>query len=291
MMKRGLGIALMLLPLGLAAQQTAGGQSESFALLNKAAGARALALGGAYEALAEGAEGMLWNPAAPALSKGLEAGLNHENLVVSTSREVLSLQAPVLSWLSLGGFGAMVSYPGVELRDNSGAYQGTYSPREQGFGLVLAAHYQGLALIGPAVVAQLHPGIADHGAKAAQAQPRQHGRLKAEHLARRAHHQVLMVEAGLQALGQGGRSRVPQHALGALGQGLIGPAQGQGARAGGLVEQGKALALAARRLLGGQAQRQEHESDAQAALHHGTTTKVEGLSTFTLPSSKVSLAE
>lgn len=127
-------------------QVAAGGQSEGYALLNEASGARALGMGSAYEAVAEDASGMLWNPAAPALAKGLAASMSHENWLVGTDRDVLSVQVPALRWLSVGAFGSLIHYGGLELRDAAGVYQGGFEPQEQAVGLALAVHGAGLAL-------------------------------------------------------------------------------------------------------------------------------------------------
>ena len=109
-------------------------------------GARGLALGSAYEAVADDATGMFWNPAAPALAKGLGASMSHENWLAGTDRDVLSLQLPVLRWLSVGAFGTLVHYPGLELRDEWGVYQSTFEPQEQALGLALAVHGRTLAV-------------------------------------------------------------------------------------------------------------------------------------------------
>ena len=135
-----LGLCLLILapPLRSEEQINAGGQSEAFALLNEPSGARALGMGSAYEAVADEADGMFWNPAAPGLAKGFGATMSHENWIVGTDRDMIGLQSPVLNWLSAGLFGSLVHYGSVELRDDTGAYQGGFEPQEQALGLALA---------------------------------------------------------------------------------------------------------------------------------------------------------
>jgi tetratricopeptide (TPR) repeat protein len=138
---------LLALAAPLAAQQVdLGGGSELFTLSQRPAGARALALGGAFEALADDASGAQWNPAAPAMSRSLGLGLHHETWLDRTDREVLSAQVPVGGTLGVGVYGSWVNYGSTQLRDASGTYLGDFSAQEQNVGLALSGCWSGLAL-------------------------------------------------------------------------------------------------------------------------------------------------
>lgn len=135
-----LGALLLAAPLA-SSQVDLGGGSDLFSLVQRPAGARALALGSAFEALADDASALLWNPAAPSFAPGLGLSMHHETWLADTDREVLSAQAPVLPWLGLGLYGAMVSYSGSELRDDGGVAQGYFTPQEQSLGATASLRF------------------------------------------------------------------------------------------------------------------------------------------------------
>ncbi|HXB98529.1 MAG TPA: tetratricopeptide repeat protein [bacterium] len=131
---------------GAATQTLDSGASEAFSLLDQPAGARALAMGSAFVAVADDDSGQLWNPAAPALAPGVEAGLHHDTWLAGTSRDLMSLQLPVAAGLSAGVFGGLVNYPALDLRDSGGNYLGSYSPQEHLYALTLALRQPGLSV-------------------------------------------------------------------------------------------------------------------------------------------------
>jgi hypothetical protein len=72
--------------------------------------------------------------------------MHHETWLVQTSREVLSGQLPLASWLSLGLHGSLVNYGSSELRDSGGQYLGQFTPQEQGLGAAVSARWGSLGL-------------------------------------------------------------------------------------------------------------------------------------------------
>lgn len=135
-----LGALLIAAPSAHADQLDLGGSDEVFALLQRPAGARALALGSGFEAVAEDPSALLWNPAAPALANGLGLSMHHENWLAGTDREVLSAQLPVNRWLGVGVHGSLIRYASTEVRDDGGEVLGDFSPQEQGFGAAVGLH-------------------------------------------------------------------------------------------------------------------------------------------------------
>ncbi|HXC64199.1 MAG TPA: hypothetical protein VNZ67_07560, partial [bacterium] len=122
------------------------GSGEAFTLLDQPTGARALGMGSAFVAVADDDSGQLWNPAAPGLAPGVEAGLHHDAWLDGTNRDLMSLQLPVGPVFSAGVFGGLVNYPALDLRNGSGATVGTYSPQEHLYALSLALHQPGLSV-------------------------------------------------------------------------------------------------------------------------------------------------
>jgi hypothetical protein len=145
---RHLMAALLVVPgAALAASQPDGNSSgEAFSLLNQPTGARAFGMGSAFVAVADDDSGQLWNPAAPGLAPGVEAGIHHDAWLDNINRDLLSLQLPVSAIFSAGFFGGLVNYPALELRGSGGAPAGTYSPQEHLYALSLALHQTGLSV-------------------------------------------------------------------------------------------------------------------------------------------------
>jgi hypothetical protein len=136
-----------------------GGGDELYSLLQRPAGARALALGSGFEAVAEDPSALLWNPAAPALANGLGLAMHHENWLAGTDRDVLSAQAPLNRWLGLGVHGSLIRYASTELRDEAGASLGDFNPQEQGLGAAVGVHIGQASLgLGGRYLSQQLPG-------------------------------------------------------------------------------------------------------------------------------------
>src|SRR6266852_166843 len=94
---------LLLLPASLSwgAQVNYGGGTNAFNLLSRGTGARGLAMGRAFEAVADDASGALWNPAAPGYATGYDLGIHHDSWIAGTSNEGLT------GVMSLGGWGGL----------------------------------------------------------------------------------------------------------------------------------------------------------------------------------------
>lgn len=105
-----LAFLALLLPLGAAAQ-------ESAAFLETGVGARALGMGGAYTALAEGADAIAWNPAGLAGSPRRELAFSRVELLEDARVDTLHLALPS----RLGTFGAGARHLGHERLDGRDA--------------------------------------------------------------------------------------------------------------------------------------------------------------------------
>ncbi len=94
-------VAVMLgsLPVGRAIAQNADGQGASFLLLP--VGARALSLGGAAATLADGTEGLFWNPAAVARAAHGDVAVHHSQTVAATN-DALAVVLPLRGRLVVG---------------------------------------------------------------------------------------------------------------------------------------------------------------------------------------------
>lgn len=96
------------------------------------AGARALGMGEALTANAEGPEAMYWNPGGLAASRGLELAYSRAELPASVHHDYAALALPA-SW-SGGVFGfafTRLSQGAIEQIDNVGVQRGSFSPHSE----------------------------------------------------------------------------------------------------------------------------------------------------------------
>lgn len=106
-------LGLFLLPVyGLAAQDA--GTNNPFEL---GAGARALALGGAYTAAADDVSALFWNPAGLARLDRAEISAMHVSLFYDTPYDFLGFAYPLLDWGTFAAGMARVATNGIVLRD------------------------------------------------------------------------------------------------------------------------------------------------------------------------------
>ena len=109
----GVLAALMLLLAGLA--KNAPAQRAGLAFLKIGVDARAMAVGNAYTALAQGPTALYWNPAGLAQGSGLAVFIHHNQWLFGSSSEFLALQSTTRS----GGWGVYAHsffVDGIEVR-------------------------------------------------------------------------------------------------------------------------------------------------------------------------------
>jgi hypothetical protein len=113
-------------------QSDVGGNAAQF--LKIGAGARALGMGEAMTACAEGPEALYWNPAGLAAARGLELGYARAELPDSTHHDYAALALPA-GW-SGGVFGfafTRLSQGAIEQVDNVGVSRGSFAPHSEAF--------------------------------------------------------------------------------------------------------------------------------------------------------------
>ncbi len=135
MMRKGIPLVLCAWLLGLpaagaAATPDAGTQNP----LELGAGARALALSGAYSAAADDVTALVWNSAGLARMDQIQVAAMHINLFYDTPYDFVGLAYPLLDWGTFA-LGAMrLATGGIILRDERsylvGASEGNYELRE-----------------------------------------------------------------------------------------------------------------------------------------------------------------
>lgn len=103
-----------------------------FAFLEVPAGARAAAMGGAYEALGQGIESVFWNPAGLAAVKKIEVAGTHTEYLQSLRHEGFAGGAPLLGGGIAGSVRALYSEPIAE-RDDLGNQTGTFGSHDLEF--------------------------------------------------------------------------------------------------------------------------------------------------------------
>lgn len=102
-----------------------GPSSTGFTFMKIGVGARAVAMGGAFTAVADDANALFWNPAGLALSSSLDAGVTVMKLLQSVSYASAGLVAPLGSRLGLGVAGGYLSASDTR-RDEHGQELGTF---------------------------------------------------------------------------------------------------------------------------------------------------------------------
>lgn len=93
--------------------------AETASFLNIGAGARPLSMGGAYAALADGADALYWNPAGLASAAKREVTASHAELTVQTRQDFLAYAHPSAHGTFAGGV-TYLSHEPIEGRDAAG---------------------------------------------------------------------------------------------------------------------------------------------------------------------------
>lgn len=141
-LKRFLWLLLVgFLPIGFVgtawSYPAASGREGDF--LSWGAGARALALGKAYVALATDATASYWNPAGLAFAEFPEVSALHAALWEGTQYEFLGVALPTMAGGTFGGFGSVLATPGLERRDDeNNVLSGTFNSSKAGLGVAYA---------------------------------------------------------------------------------------------------------------------------------------------------------
>ncbi|MBI2387388.1 MAG: hypothetical protein HYV14_15470 [Elusimicrobia bacterium] len=124
-------------PASAAFQTDAGVNGAQF--LKIGAGARALGMGEAMTASAEGPEAVYWNPGGLAGARGLELAYSRAELPASVHHDYAALALPV-DW-SGGVFGfafTRLSQGSIEQIDNVGVARGSFAPHSEAFSFAYA---------------------------------------------------------------------------------------------------------------------------------------------------------
>lgn len=124
-------LVLLALPAAVQARETA-------AFLKIGVGARALAMGGAYTAIADDVSAVGWNPAGLAALSKRELGATHTELTSDTHFDFISFAQPV-KYGVLAAAGTYLSQGKIPGRDVNGAPTGGYSAADQAAALGFAA--------------------------------------------------------------------------------------------------------------------------------------------------------
>ncbi len=130
----------MLALVGLAAGTALGflgSQPTGFTFMRIGVGARPVAMGGAYTALADDANALFWNPAGLALGPGFSADITMMKLVQSVSYASAGLVAPLGHGLAAGCAGGYLNTSDIR-RDELGQEVGTFGLSDLAFGPGLA---------------------------------------------------------------------------------------------------------------------------------------------------------
>jgi hypothetical protein len=93
---------------------------QAQALDQAGGGARAMALGSAFVAVADDSSAMQWNPAGLASARRTEIGLHHNSWLVGINQESSDLAVPMGTWGGLGLSENFIDYGSVDGRDESG---------------------------------------------------------------------------------------------------------------------------------------------------------------------------
>ncbi len=99
--------------------------AETAAFLDVGVGARALAMGGAYTALASGADAIYWNPAGLARAEKRQVSLSHAELGAGSRHDFLAYAHPA-GRATFGGALTYLSYGSIGGRDVMGRPTGDY---------------------------------------------------------------------------------------------------------------------------------------------------------------------
>lgn len=122
----------------LAASGAAASAQESAAFLKIGPGSRAPGMGGAYTAVADGVDAIVWNPARLAPLAARELGAAHSELQAGTRYDFLGYAHPA----ARGAFGVgatLLHHAAVDARDDAGAPNGRFEAYDAAFGAAYGA--------------------------------------------------------------------------------------------------------------------------------------------------------
>lgn len=153
-------LALLMAAVGPAAAIAA--TPTGFAFLEVPVGARAAAMGGAYVALADGAEGVFWNPAGLARVQGTQVIGSHMESFEGLKHDQFAIAGENLGGGLAGSIRAMYSQA-IDERDALGNLIGTFGVHDLEFQLGYGRHVSEDVTLGLGVQA-VRERIADQGA-------------------------------------------------------------------------------------------------------------------------------
>jgi hypothetical protein len=125
-------LAVLSFPLALLLAPAAFAAPPGFAFLEVPAGARASAMGGAYVAVAEGAEAAYWNPAGLSAVQGTQLEASHYEFFQGLRHEQFALAGRLFGGGVAGSVRAMYTEP-IEERDELGNLVGTFGAHDLEF--------------------------------------------------------------------------------------------------------------------------------------------------------------
>ena len=104
------------LPGQLRAQEPLKTGTTGASFLELGVGARGIAMGDAYVAIAEGANGAYWNPAGPGMLSDIEASFMQMNYVVDIDLQNVALVIPLPGIITFGGMITNLAVPDDKIR-------------------------------------------------------------------------------------------------------------------------------------------------------------------------------
>ena len=118
----GLAVALLAAPAARAADSKAGTSGANFLKIGQGS-ARAMSLGGAYVALAEGSDAMAWNPAGLAVTQQRELAFSYLRYIQDVDSPLYIGYAHPMGRTTWGANLSYISVSGFDVRDASGVPQ------------------------------------------------------------------------------------------------------------------------------------------------------------------------
>jgi len=111
--------------------------NTGLSFLKLGVGARAVAMGEAYTAIASDHAALFYNPASPRFTRNNEIMIMHKNWIAGTTTEYLG-STVVGNSLSYGFSAYTTSVPDIEIRTKPGPSEGTFSARNVALGATIA---------------------------------------------------------------------------------------------------------------------------------------------------------
>jgi hypothetical protein len=107
---------------------------QSLSLFGRLGSARLAALGGSFNSLVQGADGLMVNPAGLAGVDAVQIGLHHETWLAGINQESLYAVTPMEGGQGFGAYAHIIDYGTFEIRDSSGQRLGTIDARDYAVG-------------------------------------------------------------------------------------------------------------------------------------------------------------